>query len=65
MLPLTICQNCGKFSVEKAVMKTRRPGKILREVAIWCEATVTLPRWIPLLSRREEMPCRVRPLKRQ
>jgi len=46
-------------------MKTRRCGKIPREDAIWCKASVILPPWIPLLSRREEMPGRVRPLKRQ
>ena len=46
-------------------MKTRRYGKIPREDAIWCKASVTLPLRIPLLSRREEMPGRVRPLTRQ
>ena len=31
-------------------MKTRIPGKILREGAVWCKAPVTLPGMIPLLS---------------
>ena len=34
-------------------------------VPLWCKASVPLRTAIPLLSRREEMPWRVRPLKRQ
>lgn len=46
-------------------MKTRIPGKIPREGAIWCKVPVPLPGMIPLLSCGEEMLRRVRPLKRQ
>ena len=53
------------FLYKKAVMKTRGSGKIPREDAIWCKATVTLPETIPLLSCGEEMPRRVRPLQCQ
>ncbi|MEF2837087.1 MAG: hypothetical protein U0N82_05130 [Oscillospiraceae bacterium] len=47
------------------MMKTRVPGKIPREEATWCKASVPLPETIPLLSRQPEMAERVRPLKRQ
>ena len=62
---LTFAKFCVRFSLIKAVMKTRFSGKIPREDAVWCKASVPLPERIPLLSRREEMPCRVRPLTRQ
>ena len=62
---LTSPEKYAKFSLIKAVTKTRAAGKIPREDAIWCKAAVPLPTAIPLPSRGEEMPRRVRPLKRQ
>ena len=53
------------FFRKKLWRKTCRSGKNPREEPIWCEGFVPLPERIPLLSRREEMPWRVRPLKRQ
>ena len=52
-------------TITKAVTKTSVSGKIPREGATWCEAAVPLPKTIPLPSCREEIPGRVRPLKRQ
>ena len=62
---LTLGKICAKFLLDKAVTKTRVPGKIPREGAVWCKASVTLPEMIPLPSRPVEIPGRVRPLTRQ
>ena len=48
---LTSPEKYAKFSLIKAVTKTRAAGKIPREVPIWCKGAVPLPSAIPLPSR--------------
>ena len=54
-----------EFSRKKLWWRHALTERFPERVPLWCKASVPLPTAIPLPSRGEEMPRRVRPLKRQ
>jgi len=61
---LTTGGNCARFQ-PKATTKTRAPVRFPERLPPWWKTAVPLLCAQPLPSRRAEMLCRVRPLRRQ
>ena len=63
---LTSAVNCGRFTVTQRLWRRQAFSERYPERnSFWWKNFVPLPKMIPLPSCREEIPGRVRPLKRQ